>query len=359
MKTWRASIFGILGISALVAAAAWLPNHPECTRWPLTFLSPDGADGGPARLVAVHRVGWAGDGQMLFSISRGESGAEEYLTLHDTTRGNRAARIDAVGEPVVCGALSPDGLHLAVGTPARGLLWIDLKTRDEIVLAEPGRPQEFTAVAVAGDGGLIAAATTSGQIYLCTPGQRTSVILASPRESAISDVRFSRDGARLVSAQACGTVSVWETATGKRPREFTGKEPATNAEFLVNGTRIIAASLDDKVRIWEIDSGELICCREAGLYGVSALAVSPDGGTAAWGGFGHSIALWDVASMRTKVEIDTPAAVVLHLQFAPDGSSLAAAGMEAIIRRYDVPTGVELESAAIDVSQAGRVRVSR
>ena len=213
MKTWRASIFGILGISALVAAAAWLPNHPECTRWPLTFLSPDGADGGPARLVAVHRVGWAGDGQMLFSISRGESGAEEYLTLHDTTRGNRAARIDAVGEPVVCGALSPDGLHLAVGTPARGLLWIDLKTRDEIVLAEPGRPQEFTAVAVAGDGGLIAAATTSGQIYLCTPGQRTSVILASPRESAISDVRFSRDGARLVSAQACGTVSVWLART--------------------------------------------------------------------------------------------------------------------------------------------------
>jgi WD40 repeat protein len=350
MKTWRASIFGILGIAALVAAAAWLPNYPACTRWLPANLEP-GASGGPERPFAVRRVEWSGDGRTLLTLSRGEFDAVGYLTLYDTTQNNRRMPFDVMGDSVCCAAWFPDGLHLAVGTPSRRLLWIDLKTRDQIVLAELPPPQNFTVVAAAADGRHVAAATSAGQIYLCDAVEQTSMTLTSPLQSSISDVCFSRDAARLVCAQRCGTVSVWEAVTGTLVREFPGEGVVTNAEFLADEKQIISAGLDDKVRIRELARGEQIWCRESGSYGVSALAVTPDGRTAAWGGFGHTIAVWDLESLRKKYEIATPAAVVLYLQFSPDGSSLAAAGMEATIRRYDVRTGVEFESAAIDVSQ--------
>ena len=353
MKTWRATILGILGIGALVAAAGWFPNHPEYTRWPFAFLDAAAAGGAPARHFAVTHVDWSGDGRTLLSVSRGEFDAEGYLALHDTTQKNGGTPIDVVGDPVDCAALSPGGLHLVVGTPAGRLLWIDWQAREELVLAEILRPKYFTRAVVAVDGRHVAAATNAGEIYLCDTVQRTSAVLKSPLPHAISDVRFSRDGARLVSAQGCGAVNVWEAATGTLVQEFPGNGPATNAEFLADGKRIITASLDDSIRIWDIESRELVCCREGGLYGISALAVSPDGRTAAWGGFRRKIEIWDLEPIRKTIEIDTSASVVMHLQFSPDGSSLAAAGMEATIRRYDVHTAVEIEGSAIDVSQGG------
>lgn len=66
-----------------------------------------------------------------------------------------------------------------------------------------------------------------------------------------------------------------------------------------------------------------------------------DGKTAAWGGYRRKLILWDLENNQKRSEINCPTSI-FHVRFAPDGKSLAVAGMERLIRLYDARSGVEL-----------------
>jgi guanine nucleotide-binding protein subunit beta-2-like 1 protein len=89
---------------------------------------------------------------------------------------------------------------------------------------------------------------------------------------------------------------------------------------------------------------------------VTALAVSADETLAAWGGCNRRIVVWDLQAAEKKFEMTTPAYVVFHLTFSPDGSVLAAAGTEGLVRLYDMRTAAEQNE--IDVAGAVRARRS-
>jgi WD40 repeat protein len=120
-----------------------------------------------------------------------------------------------------------------------------------------------------------------------------------------------------------------------------------SAEFFADGRRIISAGLDDTVRIWDIAGGRELWRGEFGLFGVRALDVSADGTAAAWGGYNRKIVVWDLERGQKKLDIVTPVSVVCHLKFSPDGSVLAVAGSDGMIRLYDALTGAEGDAIEI------------
>jgi WD40 repeat protein len=122
----------------------------------------------------------------------------------------------------------------------------------------------------------------------------------------------------------------------------------TTALFLPDGKRIISSGLDDTVRIWDISSGREQWRGEFGLFGVTALAVSKDGATAAWAGHQRKIVVWDMVRGRRKFEINTSGTVVCHLSFTSDGMTLAAAENDERVHMYDALTGFEREGIALD-----------
>src|SRR5262249_57489119 len=109
---------------------------------------------------------------------------------------------------------------------------------------------------------------------------------------------------------------------------------ATRAVFLPDAKRLISAGLDDSVRIWDLACGREEWRGEFGLQGVKALAVSADGTLAAWAGYGRRIICWDLELREMKFEIETPIQVVAHLEFSPDGASLAAAAPDPALPLY-------------------------
>jgi WD40 repeat protein len=118
----------------------------------------------------------------------------------------------------------------------------------------------------------------------------------------------------------------------------TGMHTATIKHIDVDGANryLVTASEDKTARVWDLREGRLLQTLRppigAGNEGkLFAVAISPDGGTIACGGWTtnengnvESIYLFERASGRLMRRIAGLPNVIFHLAFAPDGRSLAA-----------------------------------
>ena len=72
----------------------------------------------------------------------------------------------------------------------------------------------------------------------------------------VNSVSFSPDGTKIVSASEDNTIRIWDVKTGKQIGEpLTGHTRAVNsASFSPDGTKIVSASQDGTIRIWNYPS---------------------------------------------------------------------------------------------------------
>ena len=97
---------------------------------------------------------------------------------------------------------------------------------------------------------------------------------------------------------------------------------------------VVTASKDKTARVWSLPDGRLQRILRLPIdYGnigkAYAVAISPDGGTVAVGGFTgvsghHNIFLFDRASGALKQRLPDLPSVIHHLAYSPDGRRLAA-----------------------------------
>jgi WD40 repeat protein len=157
-------------------------------------------------------------------------------------------------------------------------------------------------------------------------------------------LQFSADGRFLLGALGNGSVLVWEAATGAQVNEIRGHGHAPGTSFVDRENRILSVCGEGQLRISNLFGGATTLCGAPGTvmrYGVASLAVDSQGMQAAWVERSSSrIIVWDMEKQVVKLEIENPAAV-LDLKFSPDGASLAAVGMEPVVRIYDTDSGFE------------------
>lgn len=152
-----------------------------------------------------------------------------------------------------------------------------------------------------------------------------------------------------------------DPTTAPLPRLESGMHTALISRIATDaaGRWAVTASEDKTARVWEIASGRLAGVlrppQDRGREGLlSAVAMSPDGGTVAVGGWtqfnagretiaadGFDIYLFDRASGRLLRRISGLPNVVLHLAWSPDGRWLAASLWAGGVRVFDAATGAE------------------
>src|SRR5262249_49231704 len=123
----------------------------------------------------------------------------------------------------------------------------------------------------------------------------------------VTRVAFSADGARLVSASGDRTVRLWDAATGECLRVFRGHtDEVFAAVFHPDGGRIASAGRDRVIRIWDPESGAELARLQGHTDYVFSLAFSPDGATLVSGSGDYTVRLCDTFPVVRRLQARAP-----------------------------------------------------
>lgn len=160
---------------------------------------------------------------------------------------------------------------------------------------------------------------------------------------SVTAVAFAPDGRTIATASRDGTLSLWDTETGKERVRYRGHAgPVLAAIFSRSGDCLISGGADGTVRLWRIPdsgwkdqplTGEEKRCIQVSREEVQAVALSVDGSTAAAGTADGLLIVWDLDNNKQRQRFSQEGQVYC-LALSSDGKLLASnqAASGAVLR---------------------------
>ena len=208
----------------------------------------------------------------------------------------------------------------------------------ETILAEafvfPG------SVALSNDGALLAAGTTTGQVWLWRVADRTLLTTLEGHTGPVFAVALSADGHLLASGHGDGTVRLWDASTGQLLATLEGHTGGVWGVALSADKHVLASgSVDGTVRLWDTNTRRLLATLEAHTGGVWGVALSADGHLLASSGGGGTVRLWEVPSGQPLAALQGHTGGVWRVALSADGHLLASGGADGSVRLWEAPSG--------------------
>lgn len=328
--------------------------------------------GGPATLTATIRAGqdalnavaFNADGRLL--ATGGDDGTLHLWRTADVLRAGRDAMPTALRQghgPIEAVAFAPhDPDLLVVGNADTTATVVDLDTSGSGAGSAPRTKdmlcgtRPVNAVAVSGDGTVIATGDDDGTVRLWGPDGTPKAVLSTPA-TRVESVAFSKDGGTLAAAGDDGGIRLWDTVTGASRGVLSGPAPhVTGLAFVAGprdagtGTEILAGAGGDTVALWSVATGQPHAGPTAEAAVDTAVFGPPGSGLLATAGSDGAIRFWHLHDPMpfAVVHDPTPAPaapattpplgpqLTARMAFSPDGSHLAFIGRSGAVVVWDV-----------------------
>jgi WD40 repeat protein len=187
------------------------------------------------------------------------------------------------------------------------------------------------------------------------------VLFSQNGDSRITTADFSRDGTLLGLGFWDGMVQVAPLAGGEPHKWKVGEHRVSKFHFLRDGHSVLTASLGDAGQIWDFSgTPKVVATLQSDFSSPSAAALSPDGSLLATAGGDTVIRIYDTSTWKllrenrnaTKLEM-------FDLDFTPDGKAFLTAGADDHLTVIDAATGNEVrklggrKGVIVDISVLG------
>jgi WD40 repeat protein/tRNA A-37 threonylcarbamoyl transferase component Bud32 len=268
----------------------------------------------------------------------------------DTRTGRQVGPLSLSWWPQQMGpiVLAPDGKTLATATVAFGMadsvtLWdtVTLSQRRSLRSAHPIGANHQHALAFSSHGEFLATAGWDNGVRLWTiaTGACTTIGEASP---GFKSVAFAPDGTTLATGSENGTLTVWDTATWKERRRWSGHADEVDAVAFSPDGKLLASGCGHPMLgkrpceaiLWDAADGKLLFSLQGHLGPVTAVAFSPDGKRLATASTDRTVKLWDVVSGQCLVTLAGHADAVDGVAFREDGRLLATTSRDGTVRLW-------------------------
>ncbi|WP_437291456.1 outer membrane protein assembly factor BamB family protein [Sorangium sp. So ce406] len=156
----------------------------------------------------------------------------------------------------------------------------------------------------------------------------------------VSACALSPDGQRIVSASNDRTLKVWDLATGKLLSTLEGHTGGVRACALSpDGQRIVSAANDRTLKVWDLATGKLLSTLEGHAREVNACALSPDGQRIVSASGDRTLKVWDLATGKLFFTLEGHAGGVRACALSPDGQRIVSASGDRTLKVWDLATG--------------------
>jgi WD40 repeat protein len=172
--------------------------------------------------------------------------------------------------------------------------------------------------------GAVAAGFEDAQVRVWRPGEASTPTLLKGHRAAVTQVSFSRDGSRLLSASRDGTARIWHLGGTAAPLVLRGHAGSIRAAvFDAQGARVVTASDDGTARMWRADgAGSPVILRGDGSP-ILVAAFHPDGARVITGSQNGTVRSWPADGRSPPLVWHGHRGAITSLDFAP--------GREAIL----------------------------
>ncbi|MCB0061665.1 MAG: WD40 repeat domain-containing protein, partial [Caldilineaceae bacterium] len=153
-------------------------------------------------------------------------------------------------------------------------------------------------------------------------------------------VVFSPDGRLLASGSNSGNVRLWDVDTGELLTVLHQHQQLVWLLAFSPDNRILATgSSDQTICLWDSTSGQLQRTLQGQPTEISALAIHPTGRWLASGGADRRVHLWDLSDAqqpRPQQSLTDHTGWIRALAFEPQGHLLASAGYDRMIHLWEM-----------------------
>ncbi|MHC5739115.1 protein kinase domain-containing protein [Nostoc sp.] len=266
-------------------------------------------------------------------------------------------------------AISPDSHTLASGSDDKNIKLWDLNTQ-KVLASLSGHSQAVKSVAFNPDGQILATASDDKTIKLWQVETLEEICTLLGHSHAVKSVAFSPNGQILASGSWDKTIKLWDVNTGKEIYTINGHQLQVNSvAFSPQGQLLASASYDRTIRLWQIEGSpreiqnrpcySLLSTLSGHAWAVLTVAFSPDGQILATGSDDNTIKLWEVNTGQLICTLVGHSWSVVAVAFTADGETLLSASCDKTVKLWRVSTAEEIVTLSGHIDSVSAVAVSK